>query len=324
LHEESKPIRLPEPATGFVKPANCCILTLLKMLYGGIMPNVTVVGTGAMGSALARCLLKNGYDVTVWNRTADKTAPLVAEGADRADTLEQAVAASPLVLTCVKNNSTTLEMLQPLGAALSGKTVFDVSTGDAVEAVALVDGLNVLGADFIIGMINAYPADIGKGTTAILTACGPETWEAYRDVVLQLGGASQRIGAEPGSLAALFAALFTARQGFMLGMIHGALVCRKAEVPLQVFSDQLPVSLKLMQDYYHMFARTVPAGNYDNPGASLAVYTDAMDNALATFKSTGAPAALPQLIHDLAHDAVRGGYGDKELTAVYEHLLKDS
>ena len=44
------------------------------------MKDVTVVGLGAMGSALARTLLEVGYRVTVWNRTLRKADPLVTLG----------------------------------------------------------------------------------------------------------------------------------------------------------------------------------------------------------------------------------------------------
>ena len=46
------------------------------------MSDVTVIGLGAMGAALARTLL-NTYQVTVWNRTAAKAEPLVEAGAVR-------------------------------------------------------------------------------------------------------------------------------------------------------------------------------------------------------------------------------------------------
>ena len=45
------------------------------------MSDISVIGLGAMGSALARTLLQNNYAVTVWNRSADKAAPLAEAGA---------------------------------------------------------------------------------------------------------------------------------------------------------------------------------------------------------------------------------------------------
>ena len=48
------------------------------------MKNVTLIGLGTMGTGMARQLLKAGFDLTVFNRTAEKAAALVAEGAKTA------------------------------------------------------------------------------------------------------------------------------------------------------------------------------------------------------------------------------------------------
>lgn len=45
------------------------------------MTRVTVLGTGAMGTRMARRLIDAGRAVTVWNRTPAATAPLVLAGA---------------------------------------------------------------------------------------------------------------------------------------------------------------------------------------------------------------------------------------------------
>src|SRR4051795_8910127 len=50
------------------------------------MATIAVLGTGRMGSAIVRRLLDTGHRVTVWNRTAGKTEPLVAAGARAAPT----------------------------------------------------------------------------------------------------------------------------------------------------------------------------------------------------------------------------------------------
>ncbi len=42
---------------------------------------VSFLGTGIMGAPMATNLVKAGFDVTVWNRTAAKTARLAGEGA---------------------------------------------------------------------------------------------------------------------------------------------------------------------------------------------------------------------------------------------------
>ena len=281
---------------------------------------ISVIGLGVMGTALARTLLKRGHQVTVWNRSAEKAAPLVEEGATLAASASDAVAASPATIVCIKSHLQTRELLASDPGVLTGKTIIELSTGNASDAEDLVAFLQSQGADFLIGMINAYPTGIGDDQTTILTVGSEATWAEYAPVIKILGGKSAYVGDQPAGLAALFAALFTTRQGFMFGMIYGALACQKAGVPLNVFADQIPASIKMVHDYYDIFAATVPSGQFSDPPASMATYAAAFDDALGTFKTLGARAELPQLMHDLVHRGVEAGHADEQLTALVKVL----
>ena len=59
-----------------------------------VQSEISVIGLGTMGAALARTLLQNGYRVTVWNRTSAKAEPLVRDGAVLAPSAASAVSAS--------------------------------------------------------------------------------------------------------------------------------------------------------------------------------------------------------------------------------------
>lgn len=286
------------------------------------MTDITVIGLGAMGSALASTLLDSGFSVTVWNRSLDKAEALRAAGADVAESAESAIAASPATVTCVTSHEQTFALLQDLAAALAGKTIIELSTGGAEEAQKLAALLSHNGASWLIGIINGYPTAIGKAETVLTVVGEPEVWQSWQHAITTLGGSSRHVGTEAGMLAALFAALFTTRQGFMFGMIYGGLVCRQAGIPLDVFAEQIPVSLGVLPSYYQYFADTVPRGNFDNPPATMATYAAALDDVLSTFKATGAAAELPQLFSDLAHRGVDAGLEDKALTALVELLAK--
>jgi len=282
--------------------------------------NLTVLGLGNMGSALAHCLLKAGYAVSVWNRTRSKSDPLADAGAQVCASPDEAVAASDFVLVCIKGHRETVELISGLGVSLAGKTICDMSTGDTSDADALVSFLGERQADCMLGMINAYPSGIGGEDTTILTVGNSGTWSRYGDVIKVLGGKSANVGETPSALAALFAGLFTVRQGFMFGMIYGALVCRKAGIPMQIFSDQLPATIKLVGDYHDLFARTVPTEDYDDAEASLKVYAMAQEDALKTFLALGAPPEFMQLMYDRTKAAWDDGNGDRQLTALVQHM----
>lgn len=282
------------------------------------MTDITVIGLGAMGSALARAQMKAGRSVTVWNRTADKAAPLIAEGAKAAETASEAVAASPVSITCVKSHPQTQEILTNAANALPGKTIIELSTGGSEEAEALAAMLEGAGAEWMIGIINAYPHMIGEDAT-VLSVVGTEAqWDTLGPVIRTLGGASVRVGDRAGMLAALFAGLFTVRQGFMWGMIYGALACKKAGITVQTFSDLIPISMGMMPPYYEYFAATAPDRAYDDPPATMQTYTAALEDVLASFEALGARDELPRLFVDMARMGMEAGLADKALTAVID------
>lgn len=280
------------------------------------MIEVAVLGVGSMGSALARCLVEAGHKVTVWNRTPAKCNDLRDVGASVASTPDEAVAQANFVIVCIKSHAQSVDLIAGLTTTLTGKTICDMSTGDTKDAEALVMLLREKGASYMLGMINAYPSGIGTDEATILTVGSAGSWLAYGPIILQLAGRSACIGREPSALAAMFAGLFSVRQGFMFGMIYGALVCKKAGVPMQVFSDQIPASLKLVHDYYGLFERSVPTEKFTNAEASLKVYALAQEDALKTFHSLDAPSEFMQLMYDNTKAAWDEGHGGKELTAL--------
>lgn len=60
---------------------------------------IGIAGTGRMGTAIAGRLKSLGHEVTVWNRTAEKTRALAAAGAKLVATPAQLAAASEIVMT---------------------------------------------------------------------------------------------------------------------------------------------------------------------------------------------------------------------------------
>ena len=60
---------------------------------------LTLIGTGLMGLPMAHHLLDAGFELTVWNRTPAKAAPLCERGAQWAPTPEAAAADADIVVS---------------------------------------------------------------------------------------------------------------------------------------------------------------------------------------------------------------------------------
>ncbi len=64
---------------------------------------VTFIGLGIMGSRMAANLLKNGVDVTVWNRSKASVKALEAQGAKSVSTANEAVKDADIVFSMLSN-----------------------------------------------------------------------------------------------------------------------------------------------------------------------------------------------------------------------------
>ncbi|WP_117211070.1 NAD(P)-binding domain-containing protein [Allorhizocola rhizosphaerae] len=95
---------------------------------------VSVLGLGAMGSALAGALVKAGYETTVWNRSPGRADALVAHGAKAAATAGGAVRAGRVVIACLLDHASVHEVLDPLLGELAGRTLINVTTTSPAQS----------------------------------------------------------------------------------------------------------------------------------------------------------------------------------------------
>src|SRR5271157_1245423 len=92
---------------------------------------VTFLGIGLMGKPMAMNLIKAGYQVTVWNRTASKAADLISAGARLANSPAEAARDAEAVVLMLENGAIVTELLFERGvvsACREGTLVIDMSS----------------------------------------------------------------------------------------------------------------------------------------------------------------------------------------------------
>jgi len=90
---------------------------------------VSWIGTGVMGTSMAMHLMSAGHDMTVYNRTTNKTKELVANGATLATTIKDAVSDSDVVFTMVGYPKDVQEVFDEIFEhAKKGTLVIDMTT----------------------------------------------------------------------------------------------------------------------------------------------------------------------------------------------------
>ena len=85
------------------------------------MAKITVLGMGAMGTRMALSLLKANHQVTVWNRSPEKTDSVTKAGAFVADTPRTAVIDADFVISMVRDDEASKQVwLDSATGALAG------------------------------------------------------------------------------------------------------------------------------------------------------------------------------------------------------------
>ena len=104
--------------------------------------SVAVLGTGIMGAAMARNLLKAGMEVRAWNRSREKAEPLAEDGATVADSPAEAAEGADFLLTMLADADTIADVVDGgVLSALSGDGVWLQMSTVGIEGTERLEGL---------------------------------------------------------------------------------------------------------------------------------------------------------------------------------------
>ena len=287
------------------------------------MSDVTQIGLGAMGSALAGALLKAGKRVTVWNRSAGKADPLVALGAAAPARLADAVAASPVIMVCIDSYGATRHLLgqKDVVAKLSGRTLVQLSTGTPKEARDSEAWLKACGADTLDVAIDCYPDGIGAAKSRLLIAGSKTVFERCEPTLNCFAGDLCYLGENIAAAATLDLAELSHSLGQYLGFAHGAAICAAEGVGADLYAALFPEG-----DRARQLGEIVHAGAYElgslHDGATVRVWEGVVQRLQTHAGDSGMDASFPDALSDIYARAIAAGYGEEDIAALMKVLRK--
>lgn len=155
------------------------------------MTAIAFLGIGLMGDPMSSNLVKAGYQVTVWNRSAAKTDPVVKLGAKRADSPEAATKGADVIVLMLENGPIVRDVLFEQGAAKGmkpGALVIDMSSippdyaREHARRLKAEHRVEHLDAPVSGGTVGAAAA-----TLAIMAGGDPAIFERARPVLEKMG-----------------------------------------------------------------------------------------------------------------------------------------
>ena len=281
---------------------------------------VTVLGLGAMGTALAGAFLAAGRATTVWNRTPGKAGALVARGAVEAATTDEAVRASRLVVVCLWDHRSVHQTLEPASGALAGRTVVNLTNGTPGQGRELAEWARRQDVAFLDGGIMAVPPMIG-GPGAFVLYSGPqEVFDAHRDALDTLAE-SQWLGEDPGLAALHDLALLSAMYGATMGELHAFAMIRSAGISATAFAPLLQRWMGVVGGFQEQMAGRIDARDHTTGVVSnLAMQAAAYHNFYDAAHEQGVSPELIAPLYPLMQRRLVEGGGAEDLTGLVELL----
>jgi 3-hydroxyisobutyrate dehydrogenase-like beta-hydroxyacid dehydrogenase len=288
---------------------------------------VSVIGLGLMGQALASALLKAGYNTTVWNRTPAKADNLVAQGAKRADSVSEAVAAGPLVIVCVSDYDAVYELLDLPGNAWTGRVLVNLTSSSSEQARTFAEWAKQRKIPYLDGAIMALPPAIGTDEAIILYSGPAPVFEKETEILQNLSPVGTIYLGEDHGLSSLYdVAILGMMWGLLNSFYQGVALLETAGVKASEFAQYAKPLVETIAGWLPAEAQHLDDGTHLDPAAESSLNTSlaAMDHLIHESEAYGLNADLPRLLKAVADRAVAAGYGGASYAAVIEQLRKPS
>jgi 3-hydroxyisobutyrate dehydrogenase len=136
------------------------------------------IGLGIMGQGMARNLLRAGFDLTIWNRTAAKMQPLLEAGARAAASPAELASRCTVVITCVSDTPDVEEVVLGENGAIhglqAGSLLIDMSTISPQVTQEISRRLGERGAHMLDAPVSGGSEGAAKGTLSIMVGGAEE------------------------------------------------------------------------------------------------------------------------------------------------------
>ena len=278
------------------------------------------IGIGAMGHPMAKNLIDAGFDVTVWNRTAEKCQPLVSAGAGCAESPADCASADVLI-TMLADDAALDSVLRghDLIDAMGADTVHvNMATISTATATDLAERHAAAGKSYVAAPVLGRP-DLAAAAKLNIVAAGPaQGIERARPALETIGARVWPCGEEPVRANAIKLATNTMLVAAVESMAEATSMTSAHGIEPGDFLEIITNSIFSCPAYLG-YAPAMEKREYDNPqGFKLKLGAKDIDLALAAAHACNVPMPMSATARERLAEAMAAGHGEKDLSALAE------
>ncbi len=268
-----------------------------------------------MGAGMARSLLREKFEVRAWNRSADKAAPLAAEGATVAVSAADAVQGADVVVLMLFDADAVIDTLEQAQEALDGTAVILQCSTIGPDGMARVGELaaarrwRVLDTP-VLG--TRQPAE--QGQLVVLASGDPELRDRVQPVLDAVGSRTVWAGDELGRASALKLACNSWVATLTAAAAQSVALAREAGLDPHLVLEALRGGAT-DTPYLHVKGEAMIKGDYPVAFALDGVRKD-LDLMAATAGQVGVNPELLDALRSVFASAADKGHGSDDMAAV--------
>lgn len=285
------------------------------------MERIAYLGLGTMGSGMAANLVKAGYPVTVWNRTVEKSEPLVKIGATKASTPAEAVADVNVVMYCLSNDDAVEAVLSSdvgvLEGVHSGQIAMDMSTVHPDTSRREAEAYRERGVEFLDAPVFGSKDEAREGGLWIVVGGNNGVFEHVRPILEPLSVSVHYMGRTGmGTSMKLVGNLIVAAQIEAVG--EALILAKKAGLDPNDVMDVLDV-VDFRSPLINGVGRSLVERDFTTSFALRHMLKDA--NLIARFaEQLQSPTPEAAAVRETLKVAVNQGWGDENASALIKAL----
>ena len=285
--------------------------------------NVGIIGTGLLGSAIAKRLVSSGHSVLVYNRTRQKAESLKNFGIQVADSPKELASKCELVITILKDSPVIEQMAFGENGIIHGKheglVVADMSTISPISSKNIAKKFEDNGIAMIDTPVMGGPSLAEKGQMIVMVGGKNEIYQKCKTVFDAIGEKTFLLG-ENGSGHAMKLAMNAQIAILALSLSEGIILAKKSGLDPITFLD-------VLNSTYFKTGMSVnkgpkmARGDFE-PSFFLKMMQKDLDEVEFTAGKVNANMPMSKLANEIYQKAIKEGFGDIDYTGILSYLEK--
>ncbi|MFQ5782047.1 MAG: NAD(P)-dependent oxidoreductase [Nitrosopumilus sp.] len=284
---------------------------------------IGIIGLGMLGNAVALHLLDSGFEVTVYNRTKEKTAQAKEKGAKVVTLPKEVAENSELVITVVKDANAVKEISFEKEGIVEGRheklIVADMSTIDPTESKNISKKFQEYNIEKLDIPVMGGPNVAITGDLVMMVSGNKQSFEDCKNIFEKIANKVFFLG-ESGVAHSVKLAMNLQITMLALALSEGITLVKKANVDPKIFLEILNSTYfktgMSENKAYKMIDRKFDAT------FTLANLKKDINTMTNSAKSLGIELPMIKKAEEIYENAVKEGFGELDYTGIIEYIKK--